>query len=159
MKKYLSILLALCLLCVFAGCAEKEAPADEKNSKAASQTKAKPAIPDFIDLTKLSSTLLYAEVYNIMNSPGDYIGKTIKISGAYSAQYYEPTDKVYHAVLIADAAACCSSGIEFAWSGEHSYPDDYPEVGSKIEVTGVFGSYEELGQTYYFLTTDGITAL
>ena len=159
MKKYLSILLALCLLCVCAaGCCNKDASQDE-NGNAIAQTRGKSVIPDFIDLTKLTSTLVYAEVYNIMTSPGDYIGKTIKMSGAYSAQYYEPTDKVYHAVLIADAAACCSQGLEFEWNGEHAYPDDYPEVGSEIEVTGVFGSYEELGQTYYYLTTDGITAL
>ena len=146
MKKYLSILMALCLLCAcVAGCSDK--------------SKEKSAALDLIDLTKLTGTLVYAEVYNIMTSPDDYIGKTIKMSGAYSAQYYEPTQEYYHAVLIADAAACCQQGLEFKWNGEHTYPDDYPENGTNIEVTGVFGSYEELGQTYYYLATDEVTAL
>ena len=145
MKKYLSVLLALCLLCVCAaGCAEKGDTQEENG---------------ILDLTKLSGTLVYAEVYNIMSSPDDYIGRTIKMSGPYTANYYEPTQKYYHSVIIEDAAACCAQGLEFEWKGEHSYPGDYPENGAKVEVTGVFGSYEELGQTYYCLTVDGITVL
>jgi len=143
MKKILSIALALCLLCLgAAGCSKKS-----------------PDSVDVIDLTKLSGTLVYAEVYNITNTPENYIGKTIKIRGSYSVSYYDLTKQYYHAVVIQDAAACCASGLEFQWAGEHAYPDDYPEDGALIEVTGVFGSYKELGQTYYSLATDKLTVL
>lgn len=111
---------------------------------------------NLVDLTVLSSTMVYAEVYNMMSYPEDYLGKTIKMIGLYYPGYFEQTDKTYHFAVIADAAACCSQGIEFIWNGEHKYPDDYPEEGSIIEITGIFKSYEESGETYYYVATDEI---
>jgi len=147
MKKYLVIFLSLCLLCALAaGCSGK------------SDVSKKPNEID-VDLTALSSTLVYAEVYNIMTTPGDYEGKTIKVGGLYQANYYEPTQQYYQCVIIADATACCQQGLEFLWSGKHKYPDDYPQDGTPIELTGVFESYEELGNTYYRLAVDEVTVL
>lgn len=40
--------------------------------------------------------------------------------------------------------------------GGHAYPEDYPQDGTQIEVTGIFGSYEVLGHTAYRLTADEI---
>ena len=40
-----------------------------------------------VDLTKLSSTMVYSEVYNMLYTPDDYIGKTVKMKGAFA--YYE----------------------------------------------------------------------
>ena len=108
------------------------------------------------DLTALSSTMVYAEVYNIMTEPDDYIGKTIKMKGPYYTTFYEETNLYYHYVIVEDATACCAQGLEFIWNGEHICPDDYPEEESKIEVAGVFGSYDELGSTYYYLAVDNI---
>ena len=101
-----------------------------------------------VDLTQLSSTLVYSEVYNMLSGPDDYIGKTIKMNGSFSVYEDEETGKVYFACYIADATACCSQGIEFTLSGEHVYPDDYPEEGSEIVVQGIFETYEENGYTY-----------
>ena len=107
-----------------------------------------------VDLTVLSSTMVYAEVYNIMTNPDNYLGKTIKAKGLYYSVYYEETDAHYHFVLIADAASCCTQGFEFIWNGSHVYPGDYPEEQAEIEITGVFDSYDELGNTYYYLSVD-----
>ena len=115
--------------------------------------------PKLIDLTVLSSTMIYAEVYNIMAHPNEYMGKTIKMSGPYYASYYEVTDLYYHYVVIEDATACCQQGLEFKWNGEHKFPDDYPDESTKIEVTGVFSSYDELGRTYYYIAVDDISIL
>lgn len=101
-----------------------------------------------VDLTQLSSTMVYSEVYNMFVSPDDYIGKTIKMKGAFSIFRDEETDKVYYTCIIADATACCSQGLEFVWKGEHDYPEDYPELESEITVTGVFQTYEEDGSLY-----------
>lgn len=109
-----------------------------------------------VDLTKLSSIMVYAEVYNMMTSPDEYLGKTVKMQGPYYASYFEDTKKYYHYVIIEDATACCQQGLEFIWDGEHKYPNDYPIDGTNIEVTGVFGSYEELGLTYYYLTVEDV---
>ena len=46
-----------------------------------------------IDLTNLSATVVYSEVYDMMMMPDQYIGKTIKMDGTYSAFYDEATDK------------------------------------------------------------------
>lgn len=172
MKKYLSIISILCLMSIlFVGCAKNGAVGGENNSPTTPEQSAKnnpekqeqksdTAIGGVdVDLTALSSTMVYAEVYNMTTSPDDYMGKTIKMSGPYYASFYDETDSYYHYVIIEDAAACCQSGLEFIWNGEHNYPNDYPTENTKIEVSGVFGSYEELGQTYYYLAVDEITVL
>jgi len=111
-----------------------------------------------IDLTALSSTMVYSEVYNMMVYPDEYLGKTIKIVGPYYASQLDGTEKYYHFVIISDATACCQNGMEFIWDDNSPvYPDEYPENDTIIEVVGVFSSYEESGDTYYYLKTDGIT--
>jgi hypothetical protein len=184
MNKILPLLLVLCLLCVtVAGCSDKSDAQSENyimakpspaTSESAGTESAAPLLENDrtteqgasaqagdadVDLTALSSTMVYAEVYNMMTSPDDYIGKTIKMSGPYYASYYEETEQYYHYVVIEDATACCQQGLEFVWSGEHSYPADYPDDNTRVEVTGVFDSYEELGTTYYHLVVDDIVEL
>jgi len=141
MKKYISVLLLLCIICAFAaGCGGASAKT--------------------VDLTVLSSTLLSAELTNMTTNPGKYMGKTIKVRGPYAYSYWDETDTYYHCVVAyEDVAACCSQALEFIWTGEHSFPGDYPEEGTMIELTGVFGSYQELGKTYYCLRVDKITVL
>ena len=151
MKKHLSALLLLCLICAFAtGCKDSQpqiavVPEDVKKVD--------------VDLTTLGSTMVYAEVTSMMNNPDDYFGKTIKMSGPYAVAFYNETGLYYHYVIVEDATACCQGGLEFIWNGDHVYPDDYPEEKSSIEVEGVFGSYEELGRTYYYLAVDDIAIL
>ncbi|MDF2513660.1 MAG: hypothetical protein K0S04_3526 [Herbinix sp.] len=132
---------------------------DEENAAADSQVKGSEGDSGIdVDLTKLSSTMVYSEVYNMMNKPEDYVGKTIKIEGVYYASYWQDTEKYYHCVLISDATACCQNGIEFVWDNDtHVYPDEYPPDNTVIELTGVFGLYEEMGETYCYLKTDNIT--
>ena len=107
-------------------------------------------VPDSIDvdLTVLSSTMVYSEVYNMMESPEEYIGKTIKMDGLFAYYHDEATDNYYFACVIQDATACCSQGIEFVLAGDHAYPEDYPEVNEEICVVGVFDTYREGSYTY-----------
>lgn len=142
MKKTIAVMLAaMCILGIFPARAETAAPVD------------------MVDLTKLSTTMVYAEVYNMLASPKSYVGRTIRMRGPYSVSFYEPTGLNYHFVIVEDAAACCQQGLEFEWIGEHSYPEDYPEPGAHIEVTGVFEGYEELGQTYYHIVAQEMTVV
>lgn len=101
-----------------------------------------------VDLTVLNSNMVYSTVYNMMTVPDDYIGKTVKASGVFDVYTDPDTGKFYFACIIADATACCSQGLEFVWKGEHSYPDDYPQVGTFITIGGEFETYEEKGATY-----------
>ena len=103
-----------------------------------------------LDLSAMSGNVVYAEVFNIMMSPDDYVGKSIRMSGSFAIERDLVNDKVYTSCIIQDATACCAQGIEFDWAGEHTYPDDYPELDSEIEVTGVFERYEtETGEYYH----------
>lgn len=110
-----------------------------------------------VDLTVLSSTMVYSEVYNMLyNDPAHYFGKTVKAKGTFSL-YQLVTDGVLqpdpvaYACIIADATACCAEGMEFVLEGDYTYPDDYPELGAEITVIGEFQSYEENGMTWYHL--------
>ncbi len=101
-----------------------------------------------VDLTTLSSTMVYAEVYNMLSCPDDYIGKTIKMSGAFSDYFDESTGNRYFNCIVADATACCSQGIEFELSNAYKYPYDYPVNGAEVCVTGTFDTYKE-GDYFY----------
>ena len=104
-----------------------------------------------IDLTRLSGNMVYSEVYYMLQMPENYMGKTIRMGGSFYVYQDEATGKNYYTCIIQDATACCASGFEFELEGEHIYPDDYPEEGSEIEVTGIFDTYEEDGDLYCIL--------
>lgn len=92
--------------------------------------------PVDLDLAALSSTMVYAEVSNIMSAPNDYIGKTIRIKGIFSS-YQEPeTQKVYCSVVVPDATACCARGFDVVMPSQARYPDDYPAAQSEVVVVG-----------------------
>ena len=101
-----------------------------------------------VDLTELSSNMIYSEVYNMMVAPDDYIGKTVRMAGAYSEYYDEQNDKYYFACIIKDATACCAQGIEFILKDEYRFPEDYPTDGDYVIVEGVFDTYMEGNDKY-----------
>ena len=113
-------------------------------------TGAEPATVD-LDLSVMSGTIVYAQVYNMMCSPENFLGKVVKMAGYYN--YYDDQEHgvVYHACIIPDATACCTQGIEFVWEGEHAWPDEYPAIGTDITVTGRLEMYEENGANYLHL--------
>lgn len=100
-----------------------------------------------VDLTALSSTMVYSEVYNMLTAPESYVGKTIKMTGGYSSFLDESTGAVYRVCMIADAAACCAQGMEFVLKDGMAYP----EMEADITVVGTFQVYEENGTTYCHL--------
>lgn len=104
-----------------------------------------------VDLTALSSTMVYSEVYNMMSMPDDYIGKTVKMSGIFTAIHDDTTGKDYYACIIQDATACCAQGIEFILTDDSKYPEE----GDIISVVGVFDTYNE-GQFRYSTLRDAI---
>ncbi len=151
MKKLFCLLLAALLLCTLAACGHE----DTAKKPAAEDAEGTAAVD--IDLTALSGIMVYSEVNSMISFPDNYIGKTVKMHGQFTI--YQATDEngafipdqIYFACVIADATACCSQGLEFALAGEHTYPDDYPELGAEITVVGTFEWYEEDGCRYYRL--------
>ncbi len=114
---------------------------------------ADPAEPPVIDLdmSGMSGTVVYAQIYNLLSDPAPWLGKIIRMAGYYSFYNDQEQGVVYHACIIPDATACCAQGIEFVWAGEHNWPDDYPEDGTDITVTGRLEIYEENGYSYLHL--------
>ena len=178
MKKSLALIIILSLLLSFTACGKANRESNDTSSKqnanlnnnsfesqtnvTASQNsgssipKGKNGID--VDLTVLSSTMIYSEVYNMMTAPEAYIGKSVKMKGQF-AYYEDPeTKNQYFACIIADATACCSQGLEFVLKGDYSYPNDYPELGTEITVTGTFKTYQEDGATYCQLIDASLTA-
>ena len=130
-RRIIPILLLLCFL--LAGCGSE--PVD-------------------VDLTKLSSTVVYSEVYNMVTNPEDYIGKTVKMDGTMNR--YTTTSRELYACLVLDATACCAQGIAFEWAGEHA-SSEYPPQGAMITVVGTFATFEEDGITYCYLADATLT--
>ena len=112
------------------------------------KTAASPTDGIDIDLTQMSSTAVYAEVYGMMVTPDDYVGKTVKASGEFGAYQDPNTGNYYFGIIVYDALACCSQGIEFVLGGNCSYPEDYPALGASATVVGEFQTYME-GQSEY----------
>lgn len=96
-----------------------------------------------VDLTEMNSTMIYSEVYNMMMDPVDYLGKTIRIYGMYTHYYEEASDTHYYACVVQDATACCAQGLEFVLVDDYIWPNDYPEDGAEIVVTGDFAVYQD----------------
>ena len=179
MKQLFCLLLAACMMLSLCACgkdsgkdAENDVSSSDEEASASAESiptpkeqetpgKSKPSQPAAgkvdVDLTVLSSTMVYSEVYNMLyNDPAHYLGKTVKARGTFSI-YQLVTDGVLqpdpvaYACIIADAAACCAEGMEFVLKDNLAYPDDYPEPGAEITVVGEFQAYEENGMTGYHL--------
>lgn len=107
------------------------------------------------DLTVLDADLVYANIYALMIEPEKYIGKTYKMRGKYYPSYYAKDDKYYHYIILEDALACCSQGIEFKLENEKIYSELVH--GEMIEIKGVFENYRDEGDDRYFSRLNNVS--
>ncbi len=114
-----------------------------------------------IDLTAMNPMLVYGEVFNMVENPRSYVGKIVKLEGYYASFTDIYNDKNYFFVSVEDALACCAQGVEFVFndSSKRSYPVDYPEDGSYVELIGEFDVYEWQGYVFFRLKTDHVKVL
>ncbi len=96
-----------------------------------------------LDLSGMSGTVVYAQIYQMAIHPEEYMGKIVRLSGLFDLFTDSSTNIVYTVCYIPDASACCAQGIEFVWMGNHDFAMDYPEAGTEIVVTGRFETYFE----------------
>ena len=109
-----------------------------------------------LDLTKMSATMIYSTMFDMLIMPEDYVEKNIKVKGWFET-YTEPqTNELYYAVVVPDATACCQQGLEFVWIGEHNYPEDFPEIGADVTITGFYKLIENDGITYNYLEASSV---
>ena len=171
MKKALFIMLCTAAL-VLTGCGQKESPDTTASALTTVvpivQTESPTAAPVFsveteapaaesstaeIDLTSMSSTMVYSYVFNMVTTPDDFIGQRVKIRGTYDEQFWDQTNLTYHYIVIADATACCAQGMEFVLTDPNAA---YPQVGEEFEISGIFGTYEEEGNLYIQIAADNL---
>ena len=172
MKKAISLLLTLCLCFAVCGCgaspdendqfkavkemmSNKTETTENVSSITPTEKKTETAGPVDVDLTKLSATMVYSEVYNMLSSPEKYLGKTIKMTGRFNC--INENNRYYFCCIISDATACCAQGLEFVLKDGGKYPDDYPPLESEITVTGIFDTYME-GTTPYCQLINAVMA-
>ena len=136
---------------------DTNASKNNANSKNGSGTPKSSIDKPDLDLTKMSATMIYAEVFNMLIEPEDYINKILKMKGNFQVFTNEQNTERYYAVVIQDATACCQQGIEFIWAGDHAYPQDYPKIGQEITVTGSYKvAYTQDDLEYHFLLADKV---
>jgi len=109
-------------------------------------------VEEVMDMTFMSSTVIYSEVLNMMTNPEEYAGKTIRITGLFATGEDDDGNLVV-GCIIPDATQCCAQGVQFFWNGEHKFPDDYPQEGETITVEGVF-DYKDAGYTILLMLKD-----
>lgn len=92
-----------------------------------------------VDLTDMSATMVYSEVFDMVNKPDEYIGKTIKMHGNIFMNFDEKEERIRCYCIIADATKCCQQGLEFVLKKE---PDKYPEADSEVTVVGTADKFK-----------------
>ncbi len=106
--------------------------------------------PDF-DLTKMSATMIYSTIFDMLIMPEEYVEKVIKVKGWFETYTDPQTAELYYAVVVPDATACCQQGLEFIWPGDHHFPADFPDPGQDITVTGRYKLVDKDGFAYNYL--------
>lgn len=108
-----------------------------------------------IDLTTMTSTMVYSQVNNMLNYPTEYIGKIVKIEGPFLPFDSNDPDYCYPAILIRDATACCASGMEFLLYGvprcSKAGGNGYPLYNEEATIVGRFETYIEGSYMYVHL--------
>ena len=150
MKKGIFISLSAVLL-LFAGCAHTvDIPAQtqpETVPQGIPVQQAASSSGDIVDLTKLSSTMVYSEVFNMLADPDSYVGKTVRMNGISACFTNPQTSQLYYACIVADATGCCAQGLEYVLPEGEVYPD----LDTDITVTGTFALYMENGYKCFHL--------
>ena len=161
----------LCILCLLAGCgrtAPETAPtsaahpaetqAAESQSTGSETAAAVPAVsavrkdlpPVDFDLTQTNRTMMYAQAYDMIYNTEEYLGKTVRICGPFNTYTDEETGDVHRAILIRDATACCTQGIEFEPADPNAV---MPAIDAEMTVSGVFDTYM-IGPFLYCILRD-----
>ena len=92
-----------------------------------------------VDLTKLSSTMVYAEVFNMLIMPDEYDGKLMKVKGTFSEFIPNGETEKVTTVVVSDALGCCQQGLEFVIDDNSPLKNQgLPSENQEIEIIGRF---------------------
>ncbi len=103
---------------------------DEKSQNSVRKEASSASVEIDHDFTKLSATMIFGLVFEMMMDPKKYLDKTFKIEGEHESTYIEQIAKDLRYIVIYDALGCCPQGIEMELPNE----DFVPEASQKITV-------------------------
>ncbi len=92
------------------------------------------------DLSNMNANMIFAEIFNLVLMPEEFIGRTFRMKGNFAVYVNETSGNKYFSIIIPDATQCCQQGIDIICLGDMKYPEDFPKIGSEIMVTGQFNS-------------------
>lgn len=144
LKKSFLIIICTILLTAVSCSKNNQTAKNENNSESADID---------LDLTKMSSAMIYSTVFNMVMDPELYNGKTINLAG-YFMTLKDPYGNDSWTVIVPDATACCEQGLSFNWD----FGENKPAEKTDITVKGNFTVTElENGLTYYFIEGTEVT--
>lgn len=106
-----------------------------------------------LDLTKMSATMVYSQVFNMLLVPDEFNGKLIKVAGMFSEFVPNGKSEKVMTIIVSDALACCQQGLEFKISDDSPLKNQsLPASGSEVEIIGRFilGKTQE-GFDFFYL--------
>lgn len=137
--KALILTAVIAFVLTLSGCgakAESQNQAVQPSASAAHQ--GQETQPVDLDLTQLSETMVYSQIYNMMEEPGEYLGQRVRMKGKYLYYLAEEQGLEYHVCTVTDATACCLLGMEFVLE-----EGSYPQPDEEFTVEGIFQIYYE----------------
>ncbi len=163
MKRVVVAILTMVVMLTSVSCGQEKTTVEEEPTKAQAveeeyveeeSVEEKSSDVD-LDLTTLTSTMVYSEVFNMMMEPDSYVGKSVRISGTCNIYIDPNTKNVYYSCIVKDATQCCAQGLEFVLDPDKYSDADYPAMDDEITVTGTFATYEE-GDRQYLTILDSV---
>ncbi len=124
MRRYIA-LLALVVLVITA------AWADQENAPAG-QIAAEPVID--LDLSECNKAITCAQLVQALNAPEQWVGKVFRVNGQfnYSEKLSQPR------IIFTDNSGCCELALDFQPAEALTYPQDYPPLYARVELTARF---------------------
>lgn len=110
-----------------------------------------------IDLVTMSPTLVAAQVFWMMNSPGDFVGQVVRVLGTHATIFWEDGNMQLSYIVMDVDVSCCGEAFEFILAPHLIEAYGYPEDGAIIEIIGTFSHYTALGTRFHYIAVSDIT--
>ena len=143
MKKMISLLLSMLLLCSLCACSGKGGTAESPAASGKTETKEASELPTILNQTEY---VLYVNIFQ--NDQGkDYLGQKITKEGTFATVQDAFSDKLrYYVWGYNDATKCCDWQWEFVPAAGQTLPSN----GSFVKMTGTFASSDGALDGYWF---------
>ncbi len=140
MKQIQIILSLLLIVFTLSACTEN----DKKNEQANESQKEIATDVDF-DFTQISPVMANGHVFDILENPDNYLGKTFRLVGEFARHNVETLGQEFLYVVLYDALSCCPQGIEIMFKEGVKLP----QAKSIIDVKATFKKIEDRFPRYY----------